>query len=617
MILNNLRTRILFSFILIILILGLAIGFLGFYLIRNDILDRSQKQVEKYLTAARIEYLAKLDKIKMVVTFIKEENRLVTLRDEMKLDYLIVEKNDKNKIQSEIAIKALDGEPEGGTRVMSGEEMDSIGENFREKTHISIINTPKAKPSNKTSLDSVLVLEYAIPVKDKNGNVTGVVYGGRILNRNFELVDRIHSLVFADSMYDGKPIGTVTIFQDDVRIATNVLTAEGKRAIGTRVSSSVYDAVLMEGKSWLDRAFVVTDWYLSGYEPIKNINGKIIGILYVGLLEKPFNDIFSNTLVLFLIILTGALLLGAGLSYFLAFMVSRPVDELMKAMKKVSNGHYSSTVDEKVHVKEFSLLTSGFNTMARELEIRESSLKMLNKRYIDLIGFVSHELKGILSSTILNAYTVRDGFLGMINFKQKKALDSITRNLDYLAATIKNFLNLSRIEKGELSIRRSEFLLEDVFDMSLEAFQNSIANKEMVVENRLERDIKASGDRDLITVVVNNLINNAIKYGSEKGKIILTANANGEEIKVGIYNDGLPFTDPELKKLFKRFSRLNRPEEKRIKGTGLGLFIVKEIVENHGGKIWAEPGEQGNSFLFTIPGRKNDDGNAVINEKKE
>ncbi len=104
------------------------------------------------------------------------------------------------------------------------------------------------------------------------------------------------------------------------------------------------------------------------------------------------------------------------------------------------------------------------------MTLSNEMLTDLNKRYIDLIGFVSHELKGILASAVMNAYAIRDGFLGLINFKQKKAIDSVTRNLDYLTAVVVKFLNLGRIEKGELNVNKSEI------DINTQVIKESITS---------------------------------------------------------------------------------------------------------------------------------------------
>jgi signal transduction histidine kinase len=104
----------------------------------------------------------------------------------------------------------------------------------------------------------------------------------------------------------------------------------------------------------------------------------------------------------------------------------------------------------------------------------------------------------------------------------------------------------------------------------------------------------------MMLIVGNNLINNAIKYGIKDGRIELNSSINGDTIRLEVYNDGRPITDEAKTKLFKKFSRLDVPEKKCVKGTGLGLFITKEIVEAHGGTIFVESKEKGNSFIFQI-----------------
>jgi hypothetical protein len=139
----------------------------------------------------------------------------------------------------------------------------------------------------------------AVPVFDKTGPMAGVLYGGRVINRDFTLVDRVRDMVFGEDMYNDKPVGTVTILQDDVRISTNVQDEGGQRAVGTRVSDEVHDAVIEQGRIWHERALVVTDWYKTAYEPIRDIDGKIIGILYVGTLEQPFVDMARRIFLFF------------------------------------------------------------------------------------------------------------------------------------------------------------------------------------------------------------------------------------------------------------------------------------------------------------------------------
>jgi signal transduction histidine kinase len=224
-----------------------------------------------------------------------------------------------------------------------------------------------------------------------------------------------------------------------------------------------------------------------------------------------------------------------------------------------------------------------------------------NKNYIDLISFVSHELKGILASATINAYAARDGILGMVNFKQQKALDSITRNLDYLDAMVNKFLSLGRIERGDLKMNKTELdLRKDIFDVSIESLRPIAARKSITIENEVEQNLMVNADRDLMLITANNLLSNAIKYGTENGRIIIKSRINGTKTEIDVYNDSTPISEEQKERLFKKFSRLETAETKKVKGTGLGLYITMQIIEKHGGRIWVEPREAGNSFIFEI-----------------
>ena len=172
-------------------------------------------------------------------------------------------------------------------------------------------------------------------------------------------------------------------------------------------------------------------------------------------------------------------------------------------------------------------MAEAFNAMALGLKEREASLRIsneklaaMNKSYIDLIGFVAHELKGILASAVMNAYAVRDGYLGLINFKQRKAIDSVTRNLDYLDATVKKFLNLGRVERGELSVNKTTLnLKKDVFDSSINSLAPMASKKGLKIANEISPELVVHADSDLMQIVANNLVSNAIKYSPDAGKI--------------------------------------------------------------------------------------------------
>jgi len=302
---STLKQRILFAFAGIIVFLAICILGLGFYVINKDIFERAQVRAVRSLDSARIFYQEEINRIGESLSIADLNAEPDILKQKLRLDYFyIVSAEQAHQSASEIVRKAVEqGKGLGGTRIIGKDELTAMNAGIRERTFIFIAPTPKARPTDKTVLESVMSKEYALPLLDEKEQVRQVVYAGRIINRDFVLVDRIRKLVFSDEVYKDKPFGTVTIFQDDVRISTNVLNEEGRRAVGTRVSDEVYKAVVEEGQRWMDRAFVVTHWYKTAYEPIRNINGEIIGILYVGILEAPYSAMAVKILLVFMVVI--------------------------------------------------------------------------------------------------------------------------------------------------------------------------------------------------------------------------------------------------------------------------------------------------------------------------
>lgn len=606
----SIKTRILLSFLMVIFVLSASIGLLGYYVIQRDIIQRAERRVRNDLKAARMVYTGEIERIGQGLKLVSPTEDPEQLREKLQLHYLrYVAASEFDSLRSEIARKAAQtGQAIGGTRIATLDEFETMQADFPGESPIEIKATPMARPTAKVILNEVMAKEYAVPVFGEDGNVEAILYGGRIINRDYTLVDRIREMVFGRQSYHGKPVGTVTIFQDDVRISTNVLTEEGQRAIGTRVSDQVYVKVVEEGQIWHDRAFVVTDWYKTAYEPITSIKGDIIGILYVGILEQPFNDMAREVLLIFTAAVGGVTLIGVFFSFILAGAISRPLTHMVHATECFSSGDWDCQVDSDTPITDINRLAEAFNAMALGLKEREESLRISNqklaasnKSYVDLIGFVAHELKGILASAVMNAYAVRDGYLGMVNFKQRKALDSVTRNLDYLDATVKKFLNLGRIERGELPVHKTKLSLKtDVFDNSIHSLAAIAFRKNLNISNAIDPDLVVEADADLMQIVANNLMSNAIKYSPEAGEIRVTARQKNGKVEVEIYNDSTPISDEQRARLFQKFSRLQNEQTRRVKGTGLGLYITRQIIERHGGQIRVEPREHGNSFIFEI-----------------
>ncbi len=617
---NSLTTRLLIGFILVITALSVLIALLGAYIIKKDIIDRTERQVLHDLRAAWLVYTSELEKIRQSFKLVSFNEPLEKLQEKMGVHYLErVELADKNKVPSEIVRAVFDKRTEYvGTRIISNPEMVTLNHRLKEMTSIKIKPTPKAIPTGKLELRGVMAKEYAMPVLDDNGDVREVIYGGRIINRDYSLVDRIKTIVFGNEIYDSKPVGTVTVFQGDTRISTNVLDERGDRAVGTRVSAEVYEQVIGRGQTWHDRAFVVTHWYKTAYEPIRDIHKNVIGMLYVGILEKPFDDMALGIIVLFMGIIMTVSILAVILAYILARGMTRPLTNMLSATRRISEGDLGYRISIPAGVVEFDELAHEFNDMSEKLNEREQSLRITNEKliaanqsYVELIGFVAHELKGILASAVMNVYSLKEGMLGLINFKQQKAIESVARNLDYLTATVRKFLNLGVIERGQLQAHKKPINLnQDVFAPSLDALATIAAKKNIQITNRIPEDLQVSADGELMQIVANNLLSNAMKYSYTNGHVNISGAAADRVCTVEVFNESDPISERDAQKLFKRFSRLENDQTRKEKGTGLGLYITQQIIKEHGGEIWIEPRKNGNAFIFKIE-RNGHNGNTI------
>jgi two-component system NtrC family sensor kinase len=513
--------------------------------------------------------------------------------------------------------RALQGETAQGLALLSPERLRAEGGNLIEDAFVVFEKTPKAKPRAKESEASGMALLAAAPVHKRGGEVIGSVFAGILLNRNHEMVDNIRSLVFEDQIYKGRHVGTVTIFQWDVRVATNVVDNDGNRAIGTRVSTSVYDKVLENGQSWYDRAFVVNDWYISAYDPIRDIDDKVIGILYVGVLAEKYDDIRREVWAQYGLATAIAALVVLGVGAIFAQRLTASLHRLAEAAGEVAMGNLQHTVAEPASRDEVRDLTRAFNVMTNNLRDREqrltaantklaktnTELQQLNANYLDMLGFVSHELKNTLGTVFTAARTMDGGLVGELTDAQRKLVHSIRRSIDYAVLMTRHYLDLAHIEQGELHVDLQPIdLRTEVVEPVIAEVGQNVEESQMVIEDLLPETMPLVGDPTLLRAVYKNLIDNALKYGRKNGTIRLAAGQANGTYELEVWNDGQGVPAERLGSLFDKFVRFAEDKTVARRGTGLGLFITKEIVRKHGGDIRAESAEgEWMRFVFTLP----------------
>ena len=345
------KTQLVLIFLAVACLVGVATSIIVNSLIASQVISEAQERVKEDLNTARYVYASKMRDIDHTVRWtaarhvlkrgIKEKN-LSLIQTELKglmaeegLDFMtLVDRrglvifrfhnppvSGDSLLHDPLVQMALQKRGISGTHVLSGDELSKEGAGWARKATIHSIPVPKEKPIRKIEETSGMVLISAHPILDLNGAVLGALAGGVLLNRNYEIVDRIKNIVFKDAKYKGKEIGTATIFLGDLRISTNVMDKEGNRAIGTRAMREVQEEVLGKGLPWIQRAFVVDDWFITAYEPIRDVQDKIVGMLYVGMLESKYALMKERLILLFFFFSMSGMLIALTVSFFLSRMM--------------------------------------------------------------------------------------------------------------------------------------------------------------------------------------------------------------------------------------------------------------------------------------------------------
>jgi signal transduction histidine kinase len=239
-----------------------------------------------------------------------------------------------------------------------------------------------------------------------------------------------------------------------------------------------------------------------------------------------------------------------------------------------------------------------------QLEAANEQLQELNQLKSAFVSTVSHELRTPMTSIRIYVENMLDGLTGGLTEKQKQYLSRVQVNIERLTRMIIDLLDLSRIEAGRLELKQESISINELISEIVENLRSLATSKSVQLETQSASSLPiVPADRDKLTQILTNLIGNAIKFTPPDGcvRIIVEAKEDGEVVQFCVTDTGCGIAPDELPKVFEKFFR-GVATTAETRGAGLGLTIVKSLVELHGGQIWAESTlGKGSSFIFTLP----------------
>ncbi len=525
--------------------------------------------------------------------------------------------------------------PQVSTDLMSLEIIKKENPRLSQRIEMAIVKTPKSVEVKESHLSEGMVLRAAYPIVDDEQNLLGALVGGTLLNKNHTIVDKIKETVYRDEKYKGLDMGFATIFQGGVRISTNVMTKDYKRAIGTIVSREVYEKVIGQGEDWIGRAFVVNDWYISSYTPIYDINRNIIGMLYTGILEAKYRDTKLRTIWMFL----GITILGTVIAFIISLFIGSTIIKRMRILKEATDVIASGNLDYQLprdKFTEFDILDEAFNNMVKSLKDRDDRLKKAFQqlaRTEKLVGLgqiaagVAHEINNPLGGILLYSNLVLEE-LPEDNRAGRENMEKIIYQTNRCKEIVQNLLDFSRTPSGEML----PFQINNIILTSLNLVKDQSMFLGIKIDTQLADDLPdVKGDRSRLEQVFLNLFINAADAMGGRGKLTITTTllsrfpdvteegyvqtetericllASTKTVKITISDTGKGIDRAYLSHVFEPFFTTKEPG----KGTGLGLSIAYGIIQRHDGfmDVESEPGK-GTTFTIFLPAFEEADSNA-------
>lgn len=335
-------------------------------------------------------------------------------------------------------------------------------------------------------------------------------------------------------------------------------------------------------------------YYTAGIQ-VKLSNGQTLGYMFASTPANSLMDFLIQILRMFCVSSVIVLVLSFIVVYFLTMQMTRPLKQMAVAAKRFGSGDFSARLPIRGN-DEIAQLALALNNMAQSLSTLENVRRSFTAN-------VSHELRTPMTTISGFVDGILDGTIP--EEKQKEYLTIVSEEVKRLSRLVRSMLNLARIENGEVQLKVESFDVVDVILQTLFSFEKQIDEKQVEVRG-LDRDkVIIEADKDLIHQVIYNLIENAVKFVNQGGYLEFSFRTEQGKTYIGIRNSGAGLSKEEALHVFERFYKSDKSRGLDKNGVGLGLHIVRSIINLHHGEILVRSTEnEFTEFEFNVPSGK-------------